>query len=138
MKEITKREEFGKAVNFGEHQVITIDLNQVAFGGVIFKGCKARIDYGKFRTGERYIARGEVNYDINENKVYVANYGVCLSNRFSYDDAMEQIEYAKAPIIDDGDEVVIVIHNSKTNDLRVYLATAKKLDRNCSTMMIFE
>lgn len=138
MKEITKREEFGKEVNFGKHQVITIDLNQKAFMDTIYHGDKVRVDFGTFKTGERYLAGGEVLYNIKENKFEVASYGVCISKYFTYEDAMEQIEYAKAPIINDGDEVVIVIHNSETRELKVYLAIAKKGDRNCSTMMTFE
>ena len=138
MKEITNRQEFAKAVNFGEHQVIKIDLNQKPFMDTIYTGDKVKVDFGRFRTGERHLASGEILYNIKENTIEVASYGVCLSARFCYEDAMERVEYAQAPIIDDGDEVVIIIHNSLTRDFRAYLATAKKGDRNCSTMMVFE
>jgi hypothetical protein len=138
MKEITNRQEFGKKVNFGECPVVKIDLNQKAFGDVLFKGDKVRVDFGRFNTGERFLAGGEILYNIEENKIEVANYGVCLSSRFSYEDAMEKVEYGQAPIINDGDEVVIIIHNSLTKDFHAYVATAKRGDRNCSTMMTFE
>lgn len=138
MKEITNRQEFANAVNFGEHQVIKIDLNQKAFMDTIYHGDKVKVDFGRFKTGERHLASGEVLYNIKENTIEVANYGVCLSARFCYEDAMERVINAQAPVIDDGDEVVIIIHNSLTKDFRAYLATAKKGDRNCSTMMTFE
>lgn len=138
MKEILKREEFAKAVNFGEHPVITIDLNQEAFLDTIYHGCKVRVDFGHFKTGERYLAQGEVLYNIKENKFEVAQYGICLAARFCYEDAMEDVEYGQAPIINDNDEVVIILHDSKERSVKAFLATAKRGDRFCSTMMTFE
>ena len=138
MKEITSRKEFGERVNFGKHQVITIDMNQEAYLGALYKGDKVRVDFGSFKSGERYLEGGEVLYNVKEETIKVANYGTCISSRFSYEDAMEDIEYAKAPIINDGDEVIIAIHNSLTKEFRAYLATARKGDRYCSTIMVFE
>lgn len=138
MKEIISRKEFGERVNFGKHQVITIDLNQEAYLGALYKGDKVRVDFGKFRTGERYLSGGEVLYNEKENKIEVASYGTCLSANFTYEDAIEDVEYAKAPIIDEGDEVVIIIHNSLTREFKAYLATAKNKNKFCSTMMVFE
>lgn len=138
MKEILKREEFGEEVNFGKHPVLTIDMSKDGFMDTIFTGCKVRIDNGSFRTGERYLAKGEFIYNVKEDKYEVANYGICISARFAYEDAIEQIEYAQAPIVKDGDEVIIVKHNSETKDIRVFIAKAKLYGVNYSTMMTFE
>lgn len=138
MKEILKREEFAKEVNFGKHPVLTIDMSKEGFMNAIYTGCKVRIDNGNFRTGERFLARGEFIYNKQEDKFEVANYGICISARFCYEDAMKDIEYAQAPIVKDGEEVIIVKHNSETKDIRVFIATAKLYDIHCSTMMTFE
>ena len=138
MKTIVSREEFAKAVNFGEHPVVTIDLNQEAFMDTIYHGCKVKVDFGHHRTGERFLVRGEMLYNIKENKFEVAQYGICISARFCYEDAMRHVEYAQAPIIKDGDEVVIVLHDSKERTVKAFLATAKSGSWDCSTPMTFE
>lgn len=138
MKKIVSREEFAKLVNFGKYPVLNVDMNQEGFMNEIYDGCKVRVDFGNFKSGERYLAKGEFKYYKSENKFYIASYGICISNRFTYEDAMDCVEYAQAPIIDEGKEVVIVVHNSKDRDLDVYLAKAINKNKFCSTMMEFE
>lgn len=138
MREIKNRREFAEYVNFGKYAVINVDLNQKAFMDTIYTGDKVRVDFGKFRTGERNLQGGEVLYNIKENKFEVASYGICLSARFSYEDAMERVEYAKAPIINEGDEVVIILHNSEKRELNAYVYKAVHKKEFCSTMMEFE
>jgi len=138
MREIKNREEFAEYVNFGKYPVIKIDMNQDAFMDVIYHGDKVRVDFGKFRTGERNLQGGELLYNKKENKFEIASYGICLSARFSYDDAMERVEYSQAPIIDEGDEVVIIIHNSKDREVRACVYKAVHKREFCSTMIEFE
>lgn len=138
MKTIISREEFAKAVNFGEHPVLTIDMSQEAKYGCLYEGCKVRVDFGNFRTGERNLGRGDLLYNAKENKFEIASYGICLSARFCYEDAMEQVEYGQAPIIKEGDEVVIILHNSKEREVKAYLVKAINKREFCSTMIEFE
>jgi hypothetical protein len=138
MKKIVSREEFAKLVNFGKYPVLNVDMNQEGFMNEIFDGCKVKVDFGYFKTGERYLEAGEFKYYKKENKFYVANYGTCISNRFCYEDAMEAVENAQAPLIDEGQEVVIVVNNSKEKTVDVYLAKAINKRKFCSTMLEFE
>jgi len=138
MKEIKSREEYAKAVNFGKYPVLIIDMNQKGFMDEIFDGGKVRVDFGTFNDGERHLGCGEFKYYKKENKFYVASYGICISNRFSYEDAMEDAEYGNSPIIDEGDEVVIVVHNSEEKDVKAYLVKAVNKRKFCSTMIEFE
>ena len=138
MKEIRSREEYAKAVNFGKYPVLMIDMNQKGFMGEIFTGGKVRVDFGHFRDGERYLDDGEFKYYKKENKFYVASYGVMLTKELSYEDAIEDAEYGNSPIIDEGDEVVIVVHNSEKRELKAYIAKAVHKREFCSTILEFE
>ena len=138
MREIRNREEFARYVNFGEYPVIKIDMNQKAFMDTIYHGDKVRVDFGKFKTGERWLDTGELLYNAKENKFEIANWGYCLSARFSYEDAMERVEYSQAPIINEGDEVVIIIYNSEEKEVRACVYKAVHKREFCSTMMEFE
>ena len=138
MREIRSREEYAKAVNFGKYPVLMIDMNQKGFMDEIFDGGKVRIDFGNFKDGERYLGCGEFKYYKKENKFYVASYGCMITKDFTYEDAMESAEYGNSPIIDEGDEVVIVVHNSKERWLKAYIAKAVGKRKFCSTMLEFK
>lgn len=138
MREIKNREEFAKYVNFGGYAVIKIDLNQKAFMDTIYHGDKVRVDFGHFKTGERYLDGGELIYNIKDNHFEIASWGSCLSARFCYEDAMERVEYSQAPIIDEGDEVVIIVHNSETKEVKAYVYKAVHKKQFCQTMIEFE
>ena len=138
MKTITNRQDFGTKVNFGEYPVIKIDMSQKPFMDTIYHGDKVRVDFGHYRSGHRNLGCGELIYNIKDNTYEIASYGICLTKDFCYEDAMEQVEYSQAPIINEGDKVVIVLYNSKEKDIKVYLATAKDKREFCSTMLVFE
>lgn len=138
MREIKNREEFARCVNFGEYPVIKIDMNQKAFMDTIYHGDKVRVDFGKFKTGERYLDGGELIYNIKDNRFEISSWGSCLSARFCYEDAMERVEYSQAPIIDEGDEVVIIVHNSETKEVKAYVYKAVHKKQFCQTMIEFE
>ena len=138
MREIKSREEYAKEINFGKHPVLMIDMNQKAFMDEIYDGGKVRVDFGYFGNGERHLGNGEFKYYKKENKFYVASYGIMISNRFSYEDAMECAEYGNSPIINEGDEVVIVVHNSEERSVKCYIAKAVNKRKFCSTMIEFE
>jgi len=138
MKIITDRKEFAEYVNFGKYPVIKVDLGKEGFMDTIYHGDKVRVDFGKFRTGERNLQGGELLYNKKENKFEIASYGICLSARFCYEDAMERVEYSQAPIIDEGDEVVIIVHNSETKEVKAYVYKAVHKKQFCQTMIEFE
>ena len=138
MRLIKSREEYAKAVNFGKYPVLMIDMNQKGFMDEIFDGGKVRVDFGYFNDGERYLDGGEFKYYKKENKFYVASYGCMITKDFTYEDAMEDAEYGNSPIIDEGDEVVIVIHDSKERSVKAYIAKAVNKRKFCTTMLEFE
>lgn len=138
MKEIKSREEYAKVVNFGKYPVLMVDMNQKAFMDEIYDGGKVRVDFGHFDDGERWLGCGEFKYYKKENKFYVASYGICISNNFTYEDAMEDAEYGNSPIINEGDEVVIVVHDSKERYVKCYVAKAINKRKFCTSMLEFE
>ena len=138
MKEIIKREEIAKALNFGEYPVLKIDLDQKAFMDVLYKGSKARVDFGKFNDGSRYLAQGYVLYNKKDERIEIAAESVILTKDVSYEDWMEDIEYASSPILDDNQEVLIVMYSEKNRSVKVYLGKTEKGRRDCSTIMYIE
>lgn len=138
MKEIKSREEYGQLVNFGKYPVLMVDMNQKGFMGEIFEGSKVRVDFGYYNTGERKLDNGTLCYFKKENQFYIRSEVVCLSKDFPYEDAIEQAQFGNAPIINDGDEVVIILHNSEDRTLRAFLVKAINKNEFCSTSLEFE
>lgn len=138
METITKREDYAKAVNFGNYAVLMVDLGQEGFMDTIFHGSKVRVDFGTFRTGERHLGKGELCYNKKENEFYISSECIILTKDLTYEDALEGAQYGNSPIINEGDKVVIVLHDSKNRVLKAFITTAKNKSAYCSTMLTFE
>ena len=115
MKRLNTREEIGRALGFGNYPVLTIDLADSDSHGL--KGCRIRIDAGKFRTGERHLVSAELRVYRDEKKLTVSAGCVGLSSSFGYKDLLERTLDAQSPIISKDQDVVIVILDSRFRKL---------------------
>lgn len=118
IKEITNRQEFGKLVNFGNRAVLALDLakDKDEYG---YKGQKVRVPDMETEDGTMY-CNCELRWYSDEKKIELVQGGTFLTASFTYRDAMQDVEYANAPIVDAGDTIILVIHNSETKELRAY------------------
>lgn len=126
MKKLTARTEIAKALNFQKYPVIPIDLAQTDEYGVI--GTKVRVDFG----GD-YTIRATVRAYSDEKKLVVVSKNVCVANKITYTDIMEDVEYANVPIIKADQEIVVVMYNSKRKEIYAIdiIKTGSRIDRHC-------
>lgn len=126
MKKLSERKEIGKAINFGEYPVIKIDLAEKDDFGI--KGTKVRFDIGK-----DYYARGFIRAYKDKGVLVTYLNSTMIKNGYSYNDYLEDIEYANAPIIKEKQEILICLYDSSSklvfNPVLIY--TGDKMDRFC-------
>ena len=120
------RKEVAQLLNFNRYPVLTIDLaDKIQWG---FKGCKVRIPYGN------YFLHAELEWFENDKKILITKEIPIISNSFGYRDVLEMCEYANAPIIDAGQEVVLVVINSvkhtATAPIMLKISKEKRFDRS--------
>lgn len=136
MKYLTERTEIAKALNFGKYPVIKLDVTdekyQVELAGEMcgYHNIKVRIPH------KDLLLNCQMRWFGDKKKITFGNDCTCISSRFSYDDLMEEVEYANAPIIDKDTEFVLVVYNSKTEKACVILLkTNDSKDINCQTIL---
>lgn len=133
MRRLTDKKDIAQAINFGKYPVIYIDMSDKDDYGI--KGTKVNIDFG----GDYYV-RGTIRA-YNDEKVLTTTSGVvCISNSFSYDDYLEMVEYANAPVIKANQEIVICMFESanKVGHAPMIIKTGKRVDRFCMTPLTLE
>lgn len=120
------RKEVAQLLNFNRYPVLTIDLaDKIQWG---FKGCKVRIPCGN------YFLHAELEWFENDKKILITKEITIISNSFGYRDVLEMCEYANAPIIDAGQEIVLVVINSvkhtATAPIMLKIGKEKRFDRS--------
>lgn len=138
MKEIVGREEIAKVLNFGEYPVIKFDLDKETFMDVLHYGDKVRVDFGNFRDGSRYLAKGYLTYNEESGSIQVQAEPCMLVKDLTYRDYMEAVEYSSSLILDDNQEVVIVMYSEKKRECKIYLGKTTKGRKFCSTIMYID
>ena len=143
MKQLTERTQIAKAINFGKYQVLTIDLaNEIVMCGEVigYRGCNVRVKWQSRTTGETLYLHSTLDYYIEEQKLVISNWDACLKAGFGYSDLMEMVEFANAPILDTNQEVVLVVHNSRTKKALapMIIKTSSRKDINSQEPLSFE
>ena len=138
MKFLTDRTEIAMAMNFGKYPVLEMDVakNQFKCGDEIhgFKGSMVRID--SIYKGEHLYYDGELMWFIDEQRIEVGGHGICLKASFGYEDVIEDLKKANAPIVDAEQEFILILHNSETrNCFVIKMQFEKWRDVNCMTML---
>ena len=126
MRILKERTEIAKEINFGKYPVIKIDLSNRDEYGI--RGVKVRFDIGK-----DYYLRGEIR-TFNDTKCLVTNSrSVILKNGYSYNDFMEDVEYANTPIIKVNQEILICLYNSELKQVYepTIIKTGEKFNPFC-------
>lgn len=150
---LTERQEIGKAMNFGKYPVLWMDIGnpkKVITEGDHYTGCKARFAYQTRSCGE-LIYSGTLDMYADEQKpevryapwlwdhIHLSSWGSCLKADFGYGDVIEDLENAMAPMIQPGQEVIVVFKNEVKKSVSVRkMVTSSRVDPHCSSMMMIE
>lgn len=130
MKQLKTREELAKAINLGKYPVLKIDIqNNFKIGDKIvgFGGCKVKTNERIF-NGTKLWDKCTIWWYDDEQKFVLNEKNVCVSNRYTYYDLMEDIEFANAPTIDKKQDVVMVVYDSKTQ--KIFSTMVVSLDKS--------
>lgn len=138
MKLLKDRHEIAKAMNFGRHPVLKIDLADADEYGL--KGCRVRIDAGTFRSGEPHIVDAVLRVYRDEKKLATHCSGSMLTASFGYHDYVTMAENAMAPLIRPDQDVVIAVYNSNTQEALAALLvhTNARVNSQCTEPLGFE
>lgn len=122
MKALKDRYEIAEAINIDMLPVLTIDVTECADGYEgCYKGSDVRVKFQTRNHGEQW-TEGTLWYEGGEFKI--VGHGFGIKDRFCYEDMMEMAKTANAPMLEEGREVVVVMH-SKAG--RYFTATKMKV-----------
>lgn len=137
MKVLAERPEIARAMNFGKYPVLEIDIAKCDEYGLV--GSKCRIDMGYFNDGEKWYERATLRVFRDENKISFHSHGYCLSAEHGYHDYIEDLAFAKAPIVKPDSEMLIFMHDS--NEKQVYcprVVKTGKITKHCISPIVVE
>jgi len=108
MKYLTDRQEIARAINFGKHPVLILNMENRPFEESDYaRGCNVRIAWDDpNREYEGMTSRGTVIH--TEGKIQISGHGTMLKADFGREDVLEMVEWANTPLIHKGDTVVLV------------------------------
>ena len=136
MKFLIERQEIAKALNFGKYPVINLDIEDESKQFTIddevlgFSNIEVRI------PTRDYTIQAQMKWYNDSKTITFGSSCTCISSSFGYQDVMEDVRYANAPIIDRNEEFILVLHSSKTkNAMVLMLKTADCKDVNCSSTL---
>lgn len=130
MKEITNRTELAEAVNIRRLPVIRFNWEEPlgSYAPNSHRGERVNILWTS-RDGSTFPSICEVDFFEDTNEFTIMQHGACIAARFCYEDADDMIEAARAPIVKEGDEVVIVKQFPSKRIAHFFLAVVGKI--NC-------
>lgn len=137
MKLLKDRHELAMAMNFGKYPVLKIDLADSDDYGL--KGCRIRIDMGTFSDGSPFIEGATLRAYRDTKTLTVSSDPCCLSDSFGYNDYLNTVERAQAPLIHANEEVVVAVYDSRTNTAfyPFIVKTTPHVTRHCCTPIGF-
>lgn len=108
-KYLTDRHEIAKAMNFGKHPVLHLNMeNHKGFDGPFAEGCRVRLAWDDPRPKYAGMSERCYLYHSSEGKIGFLSGGFGISADFGYRDVMEMTVWANAPVVHMGDTVVVV------------------------------
>ena len=136
MKQIKERTQIAKALNFGKYPVLDLDIEKPikVVGDKIsgYYGCKVRVPWNY--QGETVYEVCDLKYWKDQDKLELSCGGCCFKAGFGYSDVMEMLENANAPIVDKGQEFILVVHDRSTAEVFLMKMTDYK-DIHCQTVL---
>lgn len=138
MKVLKDRTEIATAINFKRYPVVTIDRSKTDEYGIV--GSPVNIDNGTFRDGNPYFIHATMRTYIDDGCLTFSSYGSCLKDSFGYRDMMQILEYANAPVVKPGQEILVCIIDSEEGVAwpPVLLKTGDRVSPFCITPLTLE
>ena len=153
MKFITDRKEIAKALNFGKYPVIMFDLDTPKAGwDDVYEGSPVRVDMGSFSDGTKW-------YNDSIPTIYVDNYhdgientvtnrvsanislpsnGAMISSSFGASDVLKSAKFAMAPVVKEGDDVVVVYSWNKGYSVAVRMMKVGRVTRHVTPCAVIK
>lgn len=109
MRYLVDRNDIAQAINFGKHPVLFINMENKTLGEDrdFAVGCKVRIAWDDPHPYNQNMYSRCTLYH-SEGKLGFLSDTCGLHNCFGRNDVLEMVEWAQAPLIHKGDEVVVV------------------------------
>lgn len=139
MKYLTKREEIGKAMNFGKYPILYIDLDKPhSSGSDFYKGSKCRIAWDMPDGRYKGMSARCVLYRYN-GKYEFSQQCVCLKDSFGREDIIKDMNWANVPVLHCGQTVVLIEDHSIQGVCAIrMMKTGEQKDIHCSTVTHLE
>ena len=108
MKYLTDRKEIAAALNFGKYPVLTINRENKPYANDLPEsdyaiGCRVRVSWDR---NDGMTTRGNLYYE--KGKLAISSGATIMKASFGYEDVMEMVSEANAPLVHKGQEVVVV------------------------------
>lgn len=138
MKQLTDRTEIASSINFKLYPVVTIDRSKTDEYGIA--GSPVCIDNGFFRDGSPYFIHATLRAYLDDGLLTFSSYGSCLKDSFGHHDLMKILEYANAPVVKPGQEILVCVIDSKKGLAwpPVLLKTGYRVAQFCTTPLTLE
>lgn len=109
MKYLTDRQEIAKAMNFGMFPVIRIDVETPKAGwDGIYEGDFVKVASPSQRYPDSFVRGRVMKYEEDGDKYAIMPETVCLHDSFGYEDVLEMLKFAQAPMLHAGDTVIVI------------------------------
>lgn len=139
MKYLTERTEIAKAMNFGKHPCLYINMEDTKYEDSDYcRGCRVRVHWDS--TDPRYkdmYSTGTL-YHI-DGKLKISGDATCLHADFGRSDVIGMYHQANTPMIHKGDTVVVVQDWPKQRMCKVrMMKMPNRIDKFCQTLAVLE
>lgn len=131
MKGLKDRHEIAEAINVKMLPVLTMDISESLDGyDGCYEGSKCRVKYQTRNHGEQW-TEGKIWCENGEYSIIGGGFGI--HERFSYEDMMGMVETANTPMLEEGQEVVVVLHIPEYRTFTAIQMMVADVRPNCIT-----
>ena len=127
------RQELATAVNIDKLPVLVIDHadDDREYEGVTI-GCAVRV-----KTTSKNPRYKNLTYDgqlwLEDGKYSIVGHGFGISADFGYADVMELVDASRTPIIGQGEQVVLIEHDSDLRKANAWMMEVGRVSEHCTT-----
>lgn len=131
MNIITERHEMAIVMNFGKYPVLGLELNNKDYSKDFIVGSKVRVAWDrKDPKWEGMTSRCELMVENGKYGLY--SDGCCLTDRYTVEDFVNDIENASTPLVHRG-QIIAVAHYSRENNAKLLkmMRVSERIDTQC-------
>lgn len=138
MKYLTDRQEIAMAMNFGQNPVLTINMEDRQYEGSDFAlGCKFRVAWDDSRSQFKDMS-SRCNLCVENGELFAFGHGACIHSDFGRSDVLEMAEWAQAPLIHKGQQVIVIQdYPSRRKCLVRVMKASDRMDTHCVQVLSF-